>query len=288
MKKLYVIFVLIGCFSIFSCQQGKQEDENKSQVLATVFEKKLYLSSLDGMLPERATAEDSAVIINAFVDRWVKDALLQREAERNIPKDLNIDNLVRDYRASLVQHNYEATLISEQLDSIVSQEELNNFYEHNKEQYQLDKPIIQCRFIKVKLPIEHPNELRALWNSNEPEQQQKLLNFCAENAEMYILGDSLWYKLEDISKEMPEGTLTPQNIKFRKEFTQKDNEYQYFFELFKVKNKKEIAPLAYIEEQARKVILHNRKIKLIEAAKEGLYEKEKRLGNISIFFKISK
>ncbi len=286
MKKRYVFFVvlLISILGV-ACQQSNKTTDDSSQLLATVFEKKLYLSSLDGMLPRDATAEDSAIIINAYVDRWVKDALLQREAERSIPKDLNIDNLVRDYRASLVQHNYEEALISEGLNATVSQEELNAFYEKNKEQYQLDKPIVQCRFIKIKLPVEKPNELRLLWNSDEPEKQEELLSFCEKQAEMYILGDSLWYKLEDISKEMPAGTLTTQNIRYRKEFTQKDSDYQYFFELLNVKNKKEIAPLAYIEKQARKVILHNRKIKLIEEAKIGLYEKEKRLGNVSIYFK---
>lgn len=282
-KHLFIFFVSLVVFS--SCQPKGPAAGDSSQLLASVFEKNLYLSNLDGMLPEGSTQEDSTMIINAFVDRWVKNALLQREAEKSIPKDLNIDNLVRDYRASLVQHNYEATLIAERLDSTVSKEELNDFYQHNKEQYQLDKPIIQCRFIKIKRPVADSKKLRTLWNSEEDVDREALIAFCNENAEQYILEDSIWYQLEDISKEMPDGTLTAQNIQYRKEFTQKDSDYQYFFELMALKNKKEIAPLTYIEKQARKVILHNRKIKLIEAAKEGLYEKEKRLGNVSIHFK---
>ncbi len=285
MTNNYFLFGLLsGVLLIAACQPKKVEHSDKGRLLASVYDKNLYLSDLEGMLPEGTTAEDSAVIITAFSERWIKDELLKREAERNVPKDLNIDELVRDYRASLVQNNYESALISERLDSTVSPQELKEFYEKNKGQYQLDKPIIQCRFIKIKLPISDPGKLRSLWNSTDPEKHEELIALCNEYAETYILEDSLWYKLEDIAAQMPKGTLTPENIKYRKEFTQKGEGYQYFFRLLGLKNTKEIAPLTYIEGQARKVILHNRKIKLIEDAKEGLYEKEKRLGNISIYF----
>jgi hypothetical protein len=50
-----------------------------------------------------------------------------------------------------------------------------------------------------------------------------------------------------------------------------------------VKNRKEIAPLAFIEEQARKVILHSRKIKLLQEKKDELYQLELRRKNIEIF-----
>ena len=39
-------------------------------------------------------------------------------------------------------------------------------------------------------------------------------------------------------------------------------------------NRKAIAPLSYIEDQAAKVILHRRKIKLLEEKKEELYEQK--------------
>ena len=283
LRNYFLLGLFTGLLFFSACRKNSDIEGNKGRLLASVYQKKLYLSDLEGMLPEGTTSADSAVIINAFTERWIKDALLQREAERNVPKDLNIDELVRDYRASLVQNNYELALVASKLDSTVSKQELNEFYEKNKGQYQLDKPIIQCRFIKIKLPVAEPQKLRVLWNSTDPEKQEELISLCNESAEMYILEDSLWYKLEDIAAQMPAGTLTPENIKFRKEFTQKGGGYQYFFRLLGLKNTKEIAPLTYIEEQARKVILHNRKIRLIENAKEGLYEKEKRLGNVSIY-----
>ena len=100
------------------------------------------------MFPEKPLPKDSLAIIQAYIERWTRDTLLLNEAEQNIPSDLNIDKLVRDYRASLIRHNYEKrwwnniwTLPSPRNNSW-------NFYEANKEQYQLETPIMRCYFIK--------------------------------------------------------------------------------------------------------------------------------------------
>ncbi|MDF1867360.1 MAG: hypothetical protein P1U70_21170, partial [Saprospiraceae bacterium] len=139
---LFLGFLLQNCTSDTS---PKKDDRQ----LAQVYNKTLYLSEMAGMIPEGMTSEDSTLIIEAYVNRWIKDAVLMHEAERNYPKDLDIDKLVRDYRASLVRLNYEQTMVQQSLDSIITEEELNDFYENNKAQYQLETPIMKCQFIKI-------------------------------------------------------------------------------------------------------------------------------------------
>lgn len=265
-----------------SCQSSDKED-NVDKLLAQVHSKKLYLSEMDGMFPEGTTAEDSAATIRAYVQRWLRESLLQHEAEVNLPPDLNIDKLVRIYRASLITHNYEVALAEQLLDSTISQAELNDFYEKNKEQYQLETPIVRCHFIKVQLPVPEEDNLRKLWNSNKKDDLEKLIKYCNKNTAVHILEDSIWYDLDDIAVELPPGTLTADNVGSKKDFTQRDANFQYYFRLFESKNRKDIAPLSYIEGQARKVILHNRKIKLLSDTKEELYEREMRRGNVKIF-----
>jgi hypothetical protein len=212
----------------------------------------------------------------------VREALLLYEAERNIPKDLNIDKLVRDYRASLILANYERILVEELLDSNITQAELINFYEKNKEQYQLETPIVRCYFIKVPLPVPEYGNLRRWW-SRPSEHYDELVAYCNQYAATHHLEDSTWHKVDDIAMLMPPGTITSSNISDKKEFTQRDGEFQYYFKLFEVKNRKEIAPLSYIEDQARKVILHKRKLKLLEDKKEEMFERELRRQNIDTY-----
>ena len=265
-----------------ACQPVNQEKEG-DRLLAKVHSKTLYLSELDGMFPEGTTSEDSAATIDAYVARWLREAVILHEAERNIPSDLNIDKLVRDYRASLIRHNYEKILIDQRLDSTITKSELIEFYEKNKEQYQLETPIIRCYFIKVPVTVSNLNELRRLWNSTAKDDFDDLVSYSNQFAEAHILDDSTWHKVENIAAELPPGTLTADNVGAKKDFSQRDNKFQYYLKVFEIKKQKDIAPLSFIEEQARKFILHRRKIKLLEDIKDDMYELEMQRKNIQVF-----
>lgn len=272
---------LIGSF-LGSCSQETERSEN-DRILAQAFDKKLYLSDLENMIPEGMSSEDSSLIISAFQERWLRDAVMMHEAERAIPQDLNLDKLVRDYRASLVRLNYEKVLVEEKLDSVVTDTELMNFYEENKEQYQLETPIIRCRFIKVERNKDGVNQLQQWWNSGSAANLEKVRNYCKDNAAVMQLQDSVWYKVDDIAAFMPSGLLTVDNIKNRKDFVQREEDFIYFFKVLELISKKEIAPISYIEDQARKVILHRRKSKVLEDMKQKMYEEALRKKKIETF-----
>ncbi len=278
-----LLLIAFCAVSIFSCTPTN-ENIPGDRLLARAHDKSLYLSELDGMIPEGASQQDSSLIIKAYIQRWSKDVLLLREAERNIPSDLNIDKLVRDYRASLITNNYEKILVEELLDSTITQDELTEFYEKNKEQYQLDVPIVRCHFIKVPLPIEDELQLRQLWNSKDTADFRELITYCNAYAETHSLEDSTWHRIDNLALIFPKGALTVDNINSKKDFTQRDDNYQYYFRLLELRNQKEIAPLSYIENQARKVILHRRKINLLQDKKKDLYELEVRKNNVEIFY----
>lgn len=280
-KGKWQIYVLLICaVSLLGCQST--ETDEKGILLAKVYNKSLYSQELDGLFPEEATADDSLSFLNSYVEKWVKEALVLHEAELHIPSDLNIDKLVRDYRASLIRNSYEEYLVEELLDSTISQAELTEFYEKNKEQYQLETPIIRCHFLKVPLPVPEGDQVRGWWNSKDPADLAALIEYSNKYADAHILEDSSWYNVNDIAVELPDGTLTANNIGTKREFTQRDGEFQYFFRLFELKNRKEIAPLGYIEGQARKVILHKRKLKLLEDTKSDLYDTGMRGNDIQV------
>ena len=106
LKFFPILYFFLICLLIASCSPVEEPPVEDDVVLAKVFNKTLYLSELEGMMPTAISREDSINFINAEVERWAREAVPMQEAEKNIPSDLNIDGLVRDYRASLVRHNY--------------------------------------------------------------------------------------------------------------------------------------------------------------------------------------
>lgn len=282
MIERYIVF-FFGLLFLGSCSTVDSETGQDNMTLAKVGNKTLYISDMKGMFPPGLSSQDSSMIIEAYVARWVREAAILNEAERNIPADLDINNLVRDYRASLVRTSYEKILVEQLLDSVITNEELEAFYEENKLLYELETPIVRCYFIKVPIPTPEREQLRELWNQNTTTALPSLSAYCDNYAELALLNDSLWYAVDEIAAQLPKGTLTSSNIGSKREFTQRDEHNQYYFRLFEIKNRKEIAPLAYVKEQARKVILHKRKLQLVEEVKEDIYQRELRDNNVEIY-----
>jgi hypothetical protein len=283
--RLSKIALAAGAVAIlFSACSSDGKDSQGDRLLVKVHNKTLYLSEMDGMFPEVATPEDSSAIIHAFAQRWIRDALILHEAERNIPSDLNIDKLVRDYRASLLRNNYEQVILEQLMDSTVTQEELLEFYENNKEKYQLETPIARCYLIK--LPVQAPKieEVRRWWNSDKKEDFALLAAHCGEHAEKHLLNDSTWYKVPDIAASLPAGAVSSDNVGTKRDFYQRDSDYHYFFRVFEVKKQQEIAPLSYIEEQARRVILRSRRQELLKKKIEDMYDLALRKSNIETYY----
>ena len=273
---LAMVFLFVAC----TTDDKHSKDDRK---LGRMYDKTLYLSDMEGMLPEGISGEDSTVIINTFIRYWMRESAMLHEAEQNIPKDLNLEKLVADYRSSLIKNNYENIAISKLLDSTVTKVQLQEFYEKNKDQYQLETPILRCRFIKAPRNAPGSDKAQDWWNSNKGEDFAELSRWCSKNAAVHHLQDNTWHNVDDIAAYMPQGTLTVDNVDDRRDFIQRDENFVYYFKLLELVRKKEIAPLSYIESQARKVILHKRQSQLLEELKEKLFEEAVRKKNMAVY-----
>ncbi len=275
---LFILLLLSGL--LWRC--GNSDAPRKGdKLLAQVYNKNLYLSELEGIVPEGTTKEDSSLIISAYTQRWAREQLLMYEAERNIPKDLDIDELVRSYRASLVRFNFEEQIIAEKLDSTVSEAEMKAFYENNKDQFQLESTILKCLLLKI--PASAPQtELNKLWYSRNPSDETRLNAYAKQWASFAMLDREKWYKLEEVAALLPKGTLTADNVASRREGTLSDGDFRYYYRVLETVQGKTTAPFDYVKEQASKVILHKRKQELLDRWKEDLYQKELRRENVKI------
>ncbi len=279
---LFIVFSL-GIGVLFTQCNPPATHLESDRLLARVYNKSLFLSDMDGILPGGMSTEDSSLIINKFVGNWVREAVLLREAEKNIPHELDIDQLVEDYRASLIKHNYENVLVEKLLDSIITVSELEGFYNKNKEQYKLESPIMQCRFIKANKDAPQLKQALDWWKAGQKSDLAALKNWCGSNASVHHLQDSIWYKVQDIGAYMPQEMLTVDNFDAKSKFVQNDEGSVYMFQLLDKVSKTKTAPLVYVEGQIRVVILHKRRSKLLEEMKDKLYDEAMRKNGVSVF-----
>ena len=284
-KPNIAIWGIAGLLSILiiACQPVQNKKDPSNRELARVHNKTLFLSDLEGMIPAETTSEDSALIINAFVERWVREAALMHEAERNVPKDLNIDKLVRDYRASLIRHSYEKILIEQLLDSTVTQAQLETYYESNKEQFPLEADIARSRFVQLPRSAPDLQQFERWWNSDGLEEFQMLVSYSNENATAQILDDSLWHSLPYLGQLWPGGQAELRNLPVGRKISFRDENYVYYFQLNDRMREKELAPIGYVDDQLKKVILHQRKMKLLDETRENMYQDALRRNQVDVF-----
>ena len=282
---IYLIKFLLVClvFIGYSCNENIQTN-NGNFLLARVYNKSLYIKDLEGMFPPGTSAYDSSLISNAYTQRWVREAVLLYEAENNLPKDLNIDRLVRDYRSSLVRNNYEQVLLEQLMETQISTPELAIFYDKNKIQYQLDNPIVKANVVVVPKIISVRDSLKYLWKNASDVNLARLKNICEEYELAHILDGSKWNEWENLAAYLPRNIGFEEFSKKGKDFSIQDGEFEIWVKILDSKKPQEIPPIEYVEDQLKRMLLLSRKTKLLEEKKEDMFDIAKRKGQIEIFY----
>lgn len=284
-KRLQLAFTTsLVCALLFACAPKTGEQNAGDKMLAQVHNHSLYLSELEGMVPPGSSSEDSSLIINAFVERWVREAVMLHEAELNVPKDLNIDKLVRDYRASLVRHNYEQILINSLLDSVVTEAQLKEFYGKFKDQFQTEEPLFRCYYLKVPKVAPDLNDLKKWWSNIEKVGNlEALRTYAATYASVTKLDEKAWYEVGAFSMDLPAGWISTGNMTGKLSFVREEGGFVHFFKTLEVISENSTPPMSYVEDKAKRVILHQRKQKLLDEKKEEMYQRELRRNNVKVY-----
>jgi hypothetical protein len=269
---------------LWSCQTTDKKSFPQEEPLAMVYDKGLYPSDLVGIFPYAATAIDSNLIIKSFVNRWVKEMLFLHEAEQNINPQINIEKLVQDYRSSLLRASYEKEFVNNTLDSTVTSAQLSDFYEASKEQFILETPIVRFLFLKLPEPILDERKLRRELENADDQSIESLRNFALEEAETVFLELHVWKDFDQVTQLLPPGVVTPSNISYKKYFSKRFEGYLYLLKILEYREAKTIAPLSYVEGQAKKIILHNRKVEILNQKKEALLLEALRRQNVQFYY----
>ncbi len=270
-----------------ACSPVEEPPSADDTLLARVYNKSLYLSEISPLIPANLTEKDSSIRLHSLVEQWIRDALLMHEAEKNIPKDLNIDKLVRDYRSSLILHNYEKMLIENMLDSVISQAELKTYFEANKEQYTLESPVIRCFLIQFPEGLNEEADINTFWNKlpGDSTAYEKVKDFALLNATTILLTDTVWHRVEHIESFFPNGNALKLPFQDGLSYQLKEKGFNTWCKIIERREANEPSPFGFIEPQLKRLILHKRKLQLLTDTREDIYQQETSRSNVEVFIK---
>lgn len=263
---------ILGLLLIVSCTSKKDKDGNR-EVIARANNAFLYMDNIQDIIPVGTSSKDSLERLSKYIDSWVREALVIQKAEDNLTEEQkNVEKQLQDYRNSLITYTYEKELVKQKLDTTIGNQEIEEYYNNNRNNFELKDNIIKVVYVKVNKKAPGINKLQKWYKSDIPKDKELLAGYCHQFAENFYLDDNSWLLFDDLLKEIPIQTynkeLFLQNNRFV-EVTDSTNSYFLNIKGFKIRNS--LSPLSFERENIKNIILNKRKLQLITKMKEDIY-----------------
>ena len=255
---LYCVVFLISC-DLFKIQEKHRSD---NEILAIVNTEKFFKKDLTILLPQNINKIDSQLLVKSYIQDWAIKKLLLEKAQNNSSLEMvnQIDDLVKDYKESLLINNYKEQLVKQKLDTVVTDRELEEYYLLNKENFKLNEELVKIKFLHVDNTINDKKEILKLFKSDDildlEELEKQELSF-----KFHQFNDSTWTQLDNVLLKLP---FSKEKLLKKTKFIQKQDSIGLYLVAIKdVLELNSIAPLSYVLPTIEQMILHKRKIQLI-------------------------
>ena len=120
------------CIAFTSCSYIEQyiKEHESEGVIAIIGDNYLYKDEIKDIVPQGTNSADSALIVEAYIQRWATNILILDNAKRNISNQTEINKMVENYRRTLTIHYYKQDMVNEKV-KMPTDEETINFYNNN-------------------------------------------------------------------------------------------------------------------------------------------------------------
>lgn len=275
---LFLIFLgLVSCTNSI--------DSSRGEVVAKVYGNYLYESDMEGLVNPSVSKADSLMLVNSFIDNWVRKQLLIRQAEQNLTAaQTNFKQKLEDYRNSLLIYNYETQLISEKLDTLVTENEIEAYYENNKDNFELRHNMVKVVYVILPIESEKKKVFQSMMNRKEDIDLDSLDVLAGNYALSYYNDTTSWIRFDDLLLQIPLQTYNEESFLRNTHFVEIDDgpySYMVYFNNFLISEG--ISPLEIEHDNIKNIILNKRKQALLRETHQGLYEKALREKVIEIF-----
>jgi hypothetical protein len=265
------IFLVIG-FLVCTCKGPSKKSDD--QPVAKVYEKILYKSQIEGIVPKGLTGTDSTRIVADHIDKWVRQQLLVALAEQNLNEsEKDVEDQIEDYRTSLLIFKYEQNYILHKMDTNVNDQQIHEYYNNNSSNFILNNHLSKGLFIQVPRSASNISDVRRWYRSDSPEDIKKLESYCYSNASKYEYFDEHWKYFNEVYQSLPETYERAESIlKYRKNYEATDTNFYYFVKISDYRLAGSVAPIEFVKNDIRNILLNKRRIQMIQELEADIYK----------------
>ena len=285
--KIYILISIIG-ISLSGCNSLGNNGDSKDakNLIARAGKSMLYKRDISGLINPELSSEDSLIIVNKFVENWIKEELLIQEASNNTRLDLSeIERKVANYRFLLISYEYQKQHLEEKLNREVSDQEIEDYYSKNNENFILKQNIVRGRYVTLPLDAPKKNDVKRWIKSNRPQDLESLKSYCLQFAKNYAIEDSTWLQFDDVIKTSPLSTIENkiQFLRRNRYVEESDSTYLYLFKINEYKISDQASPLEFVRQDIENIIINKRKVALTKSLENEIYERAKENEDFEIY-----
>lgn len=273
---LFIAVVLTGA----ACSESVQE-----KPVAQVGSHYLYPSDISRIMPANTSTEDSAFLANDYINKWVKQELMIQKANENLSDDQkDLSREIEEYRNSLIIYRYKNELVKQRLDTVVTPEQIETFYMANQQTFLLDRCIVKAVFIKIPSELANPEQLKEMVKDDSEEGQSELRDYCMQYAKNFEIALDSWIDFAVLNRNLPENINDPESFLTRNNLKEMDDSnYYYIVSIHDYMLTNDLAPLEFVENNIKNLILNQRKIKFLRELENNIYTEGERQKKFKIY-----
>ncbi len=247
---------------------------DNGEPVAKVGEKILNMEELSQNIPDYLDDTDSALWADDYIKKWIQRELLLLKAEENLKETMkDVSRELEEYRNSLVVYRYKNELMKEKMDTTVSDAALEKYFKEHRESFILNRNIVKAIYIKVPVEVSSPDNIRELCESGNPENQEKLNQYCLSYAKAYDRFNDKWVAADLVLKNIPEEIADQEKFLRTKKFSEsRDMNYYYLVSIREYRLAGQVSPIEYVKEDIRNLILSKQKIEFLKQIEKDIYK----------------
>ncbi len=187
--------VLLGSCSQFTSGNGR---------IAKVGGDILYEKDIRQLLPEGVSPEDSAYMVQQYINTWALAHLKLMKAEEMLSKgEKDITKEVEDYRSNLLAYRFEKSFAESRIDTVVSDEESASYYEEHPQSFKYPFSVVKGRVIALSKKSPNYDKVKKSFTARDEEDVDRLKEMCVSYAQSYEDFGMEWVSVPAVAKLVP-------------------------------------------------------------------------------------
>lgn len=252
-----------------------------SPLVARVYGYELRMDDLAGLVGEGVSSDDSAAIVDNYVDQWVRQTVMLAKAEKNVKDDFS--RQLDEYRNSLLTYAYEQQIVEQLMDTVVTDAQIEEYYEGHGGQFLLKNSIVKAVYVAAPLKNTADAKFKNLvYKSNfRDEDIVELQSLATKVGGSGSYDADSWLPFYSLQNVVPITTYNENlYLKQNRSIVLADDSLRYYLRILDYKITDDISPLELQRDNIRAIILNHRKLDILNHLQADLLKEAENGGHV--------